>query len=136
MHKNSYILRGAGIIYYNLVNNNTEILCVKGKQSGKWGLPKGSLKKKETLKQCAIREMQEETNIKITKVQINSSESISFGNHIYFIIYGNQFTNIKTNDINEIEEIQWMTENDIDNLKKKFKNIGLRKLSKFLKKNM
>jgi len=36
---------------------------------GKWDLPKGKLDKGETLEQCAVREVREETGLKKIKLQ-------------------------------------------------------------------
>ena len=52
------VIAGGGMVF----NQNSEILFIK--RNGKWDLPKGKLEKKETIEQCAVREVEEETNCK------------------------------------------------------------------------
>ena len=53
-----------------LVNNEKdEILMIF--RRGKWDLPKGKLDKGETLEECAVREVEEETGLK--KLQLTST---------------------------------------------------------------
>ena len=52
-----------------VVNNRKEILLIQrayGKHKGKWSLPGGHQDKGETLKQTAVRETKEETNIRMS----------------------------------------------------------------------
>lgn len=49
-----------GIVY----NNNKEVMLMQ--RMGMWDLPKGKLEVNESFETCAIREVQEETNIKAT----------------------------------------------------------------------
>lgn len=48
-------------------NENDEVLLIF--RRGKWDLPKGKLDKGETLEECAVREVQEETGLKKIKLQ-------------------------------------------------------------------
>jgi ADP-ribose pyrophosphatase YjhB (NUDIX family) len=58
------IIKAAG----GLVNNNeNEILMIF--RRGKWDLPKGKLDPGETLEQCAMREVEEETGLKKLELQ-------------------------------------------------------------------
>ena len=107
LFKKNNKIRGAGIIYYTLDKKQHYILCVKGRMSKKFGLPKGRLKIKEKYKDCAIREMFEETNIIIPKEKINQSKYLYLGPHIYYIIEGNINTKTKINDKREISKIKW-----------------------------
>jgi len=58
-------------------NDENKILMIF--RRGKWDLPKGKLDKNETLKDCAIREVQEETGLK--KVKLESPLMITY--HTY-----------------------------------------------------
>ena len=49
------VIAGGGMVF----NKHSEILFIK--RNGKWDLPKGKLEKKETIEECAIREVSEET---------------------------------------------------------------------------
>lgn len=52
-----------------ITNEHNQILLQKRTDNGLWGLPGGLLELDETIEECAIREVKEETNldIKITK---------------------------------------------------------------------
>lgn len=49
------VVAGGGMVF----NDHSEILFIK--RNGKWDLPKGKLEKKETIEECAVREVSEET---------------------------------------------------------------------------
>ena len=51
------VVAGGGMVY----NKKGEILFIY--RNGKWDLPKGKLEKNETIEECAIREVQEETGV-------------------------------------------------------------------------
>ena len=57
------IIQAAGGL---IKNNENKILMIF--RRGKWDLPKGKLDKDETLEDCAIREVQEETGLKKVKL--------------------------------------------------------------------
>jgi 8-oxo-dGTP pyrophosphatase MutT (NUDIX family) len=60
-----------------VVNEKKEILLIF--RRGKWDLPKGKLDKGETLEECAVREVEEETGL--TKIKLVSPLTISY--HTY-----------------------------------------------------
>jgi ADP-ribose pyrophosphatase YjhB (NUDIX family) len=77
--------RSGGII---IDTKNNKILLVLNRESvinnnAKWGLPKGHLKTGEKYEQCATREIEEETGI---KVDINPRKFKKINDTIYFII--------------------------------------------------
>lgn len=57
------IIQAAGGL---ITNDKEEVLLIF--RRGKWDLPKGKLDKGETLEQCAVREVQEETGLKKIKL--------------------------------------------------------------------
>ncbi|HMC84422.1 MAG TPA: NUDIX hydrolase [Chitinophagaceae bacterium] len=65
--KKFIIVKAAGGL---VLNKNKEMLMIF--RRGKWDLPKGKLDKGETLEQCALREVEEETGLK----------NISLHNHL------------------------------------------------------
>ncbi len=71
---------GGGVVK----NNSGEILLIF--RRGKWDLPKGKLDEGETLEECAIREVQEETGIQKLKIvsplNITYHTYVEFGKHI------------------------------------------------------
>lgn len=58
--KNKFkVIKAAG----GIVDKNGKILLIYRKK--KWDLPKGKLDKKESIKNCAVREVEEETGVKV-----------------------------------------------------------------------
>ena len=60
-----------------IVFNDTKLLMIF--RNGLWDLPKGKVEPNENLKECAIREVEEETGVK--DLTIKGKEIISY--HIY-----------------------------------------------------
>ena len=56
--KFTFIQAAGGLV----INESDEIMLIF--RRGKWDLPKGKLDKGETIEQCAVREVQEETGLK------------------------------------------------------------------------
>lgn len=51
-------------------NENQEVLVIERADNGKTGIPAGSLEENETIEACIIREVREETGIKITALEV------------------------------------------------------------------
>jgi 8-oxo-dGTP pyrophosphatase MutT (NUDIX family) len=64
---------GGGIVF----NEDGDILLIK--RNGVWDLPKGHLEKGESMQECAIREVQEETGLK----EIELKNLVDISRHIY-----------------------------------------------------
>jgi 8-oxo-dGTP pyrophosphatase MutT (NUDIX family) len=71
------IIAGGGLV----LNDRGELLMIF--RRGKWDLPKGKLDKGETIEDCALREVREETGL----VNIERGELIDIGYHEYFDQY-------------------------------------------------
>lgn len=69
----TFVQAGGGLVR----NDGGELLMIFRK--GKWDLPKGKLDKGETLEQCAVREVEEETGI--SKTELLSPHSVTW--HVY-----------------------------------------------------
>ena len=72
--KHFKIIKAAGGL---VENNKGEVLLIFRRE--KWDLPKGKLDDDETLEECAVREVQEETGIKNLEIK----ESINITYHTY-----------------------------------------------------
>ena len=92
---------------------------------GKWDLPKGKLDSGETLEQCAVREVEEETGLK--KVQLLEPLLTTF--HTYhegskFILKESYWYTMKAEGIQNLQpqseedimEIKWVTAKEAENL--------------------
>ena len=71
------IIAGGGLV----LNDAGELLMIY--RRGKWDLPKGKLDEGETIEECAVREVEEETGV----TDIERGELISIGYHEYFDTY-------------------------------------------------
>lgn len=106
-----FIHPGARII---VENDKGQILMIRRKDNGNWGLPAGGLEENETIKECIIREVKEETGLDILKLQVigigsdPNIETVTYPNQDiiqYFNVefYSNQFSGeIKVLDKEEV----------------------------------
>ena len=98
-------------------NENNELLMIY--RRGKWDLPKGKLDEGETIEQCAVREVQEETGL--TAIELQKLVGITY--HQYFDTYVNADVTKETHwyamqaapgqqlvaqTTEDIEEIEWV----------------------------
>jgi 8-oxo-dGTP pyrophosphatase MutT (NUDIX family) len=103
-------------------NSNNELLLIY--RRGKWDLPKGKLDKGETLEDCAVREVMEETGLK--NVVLESPLMITY--HTYhegtkFILKESHWYAMKVNGEQklvpqteeDIAEIKWVKPGDLNN---------------------
>lgn len=118
-----------------LISNDAHQLLMIFRR-GKWDLPKGKLDEGETIEECALREVQEETGLQ--KVEIKNFMGITF--HEYFDTYSNKDVIKETHwfkmfaDNNQplipqteeqIEIIEWVDEENIsDKLSNSYPNIA------------
>jgi 8-oxo-dGTP pyrophosphatase MutT (NUDIX family) len=101
-------------------NENDEILMIF--RRGKWDLPKGKLDKGESLEECAVREVEEETGLK--KIKLTAALLVTY--HTYhegtrFILKESHWYTMKTKGDQaltpqteeDIHEIKWVKKTDI-----------------------
>lgn len=91
----------AGVVVYNSRLDKILIVQSKGKL---WGFPKGSLEQNETLYECAIRELKEETGILLDFEELLKLKRVFINKSLYFLYDVNLY------DINE--EIGKVQEDD------------------------
>ncbi len=102
-------------------DNNNNLLMIK--RLGFWDIPKGHLEKGETLQECAIREVEEETGIKKLKIQykigetrhlINKKNSYNLKISHWYMMSSN-FNGILTPQKKEdITKAKWIAPENID----------------------
>ena len=58
--------KSCGAVVYREGENGLEILLIQHKNGGHWAFPKGHVEKKETESETALREIKEETGLKVS----------------------------------------------------------------------
>ena len=111
----------AGVIIIN--KDKTKLLLVKGKVKGKWGPPKGKIEYKETTQIAAIRELYEETGIKLdinNAVRYKNTSKpyqLYLSNIVFYIFYLNEdnYNIFDPIDKNEIIDVKWFSIVELNN---------------------
>ena len=115
------MIRKCGII----LRYDNMYLLVYGRNSKKWGFPKGRCEYEETTAQTALRELKEETGIRLTRLDINTY--IRFNDNMYYMvdIDDPDMYPICIEDRNEIEEARWFATDEMLRLTHEQGNYGL-----------
>lgn len=101
-------------------NEHHEILLIF--RRGKWDLPKGKLDPGETLEQCAVREVEEETGLR--NVELKKQLTITyhtydeFGKHIlkdshWYLMKVKGHQDLQPQTEEDIQEIRWVKKKDL-----------------------
>lgn len=104
-----------------VINEKNEMLMIF--RRGAWDLPKGHLDKGETIEECAIREVQEETGLQ--KISIHSPLTVTYHtyeqgtHHIlkeshWFLMKRTGQETLVPQIEEDIEKIEWITPGDLD----------------------
>jgi 8-oxo-dGTP pyrophosphatase MutT (NUDIX family) len=106
-------------------NQNGEILLIF--RRGKWDLPKGKLDKGESLEECAVREVQEETGLHEVKLLApllityhtyhEGTRFILKESHWYTMEVSNNHT-LKPQTEEDIQDIRWVATKDLPGYQK------------------
>jgi 8-oxo-dGTP pyrophosphatase MutT (NUDIX family) len=122
-HKHGKLKRCGAII----IDDKRNILLVQG-HSGVWSLPKGHQSYiKEPYTICAMREVYEETGLKL-KITKNFKQ-VEIGNIVYYLIELNDYYKrfLKIRDKDEVKKIDWVHMKSImnlDNINWSLKQVG------------
>ena len=117
LKKKFKVIKAAGGI---VQNNENKILFIY--RLGKWDLPKGKKDKGEKIKDCAVREVEEETNTKVKIINRNCTTWHTYTRYKKFILKKTVWYKMKCIDDSrmkgqkkeKIEKVRWM-ENKIIN---------------------
>jgi len=88
-----------------IINNEGEVLLVRGRLSKKWSFPKGHCKRGETDLECASRELLEETGL-ILNEKYTSYHKLKGGSYFVFAVTGRPLGLCRDN--HEIDEVAWI----------------------------
>ncbi len=114
------IIAGGGLV----LNERNELLMIFRRE--KWDLPKGKLDANETIEQCALREVKEETginNLDLIKF-IGKTYHAYFDNWIkedvikeshWYLMQSSSNEKLIPQTTEDITELKWMNENEINN---------------------
>ena len=94
---------------------NYKFLVVKG-VSGIWSFPKGRCLPNELDEDCAMRELYEETGIKLNSLKNNKRFKIGTNVYYKYECSENQFTDFTIHDTNEVEEVAWKSIHELRQL--------------------
>jgi len=109
------------------ISDKGRILLVKGRQSGKWSLPKGHMELHENDISCAMRELYQETGI-VPDVHYSAYKKLSAGG--YFIFFFKDEPTPNPLDVKEIEEAIWI---EIDDIRDLNCNVDLNRCGRWIK---
>lgn len=113
------IKAGGGLVQ----NENDEVLFIF--RRNKWDLPKGKLDDGETIEQCALREVEEETgltNVLLKKLLLITNHTYNEnGKHIlketyWYKMKGTSAQSLIPQEEEQITEIKWITEHEMSTL--------------------
>ena len=112
------IKAGGGVVN----NNKKEILFIY--RMKKWDLPKGKLDKGETIKQCAKREVEEETKVKVSCGKKILSTWHTYTKNKKFILKKTTWymmesiddSKMKPQKKEKIEKVEWMKKSSVDDI--------------------
>lgn len=97
-----------------------QLLMIRRRDNGRWGLPAGGLEMDETIEQCIRREVREETGLTVGRLQVigiitnPERETVTYPNRDvvqYFTIefYSNDFRgSLQVEDVQEIKSVHWV----------------------------
>ena len=122
------MIKKCGIILYDI--QNKKYFLVKGKKSNKWGFPKGHMEEGESEIDTARREFYEETGYNLP-FSSSMDKKYIVKNNIYFIVIIERCNDLiqiseEIPDKNEIQELKWLSINDILSKNIKDLNFGLK----------
>ena len=96
----------------------TQMLLIKGKVSGKWGVPKGHREPTESNIDGAFREIFEETGLRVS-YSIDLVPSINCKKAKLFLLSVPSSYQLGVVDTNEIEDMRWISLKELDDISPK-----------------
>lgn len=111
------------------ISPNNRILLVQGRKTGLWSFPKGHMESGETALQCATRELQEETGLRLRTQPLAYKK---YGTNGYFIFNVAEEYRLFPQDSHEVMQARWFS---VDEIQKLQKNVGVSLFCRYLLKS-
>lgn len=101
-----------------LIRRDDEVLLVRKAEwpSGRYGLPAGFLNLGESLEDCAVREVREETGLEITGLTYVGSQSWPFPSQVMTGFFASYAGGALVVDHNELEDARWFPVSNLPTL--------------------
>ncbi len=105
------------VLVKKIFNGRTEVISMKRKRQNAWAIPGGHLEKDENLLECAMRECEEETGIKIKNIKmLGFSQDINKEKDAYYIMFWVEAEyesgELENKEPNRCLEVKWTPLND------------------------
>jgi bis(5'-nucleosidyl)-tetraphosphatase len=104
--------KSCGAVVYNTLGSSLEFLIIKHKNGEHWGFPKGHVEQGESEEETAIREVYEETGIKIEITtgfthRMKYSPKVGTVKEVVYFIGASKDKDVKCQE-SEIEDFKWL----------------------------
>lgn len=103
--------KSCGVVIYREINNDLEFLTISHRYDGHWGFPKGHVEGNESEEETAIREVCEESGLKVTlsdgfraKIEYSPKEGVTKEVIFFLAKVENDAVYIQ---LEEIKEYRW-----------------------------
>ena len=112
--------KSCGAIIFSLKENKEQILLIKHINGGHWSFPKGHVEDGETETETALREIEEETNLKVSldtrfrEITTYSPEKNVIKDVVYFFAVSDSRETAMQKE--EISDIKWVDISDAENI--------------------
>jgi len=102
-----------------ILDANNHLLIVCGRYSGKWSVPKGSLEEGEGYLEGALREIREETGLKLQPCSTTQLEYWAVNRaRLYLLQVDQEEPKLKPRDHGEIMDSMWLDMTDLEELER------------------
>lgn len=102
-----------------ILDANNHLLIVCGRYSQKWSVPKGSLEEDESYLEGALREIREETGLKLQPCSTSQLEFWAVNRaRLYLLQVDNERPKLKPIDKGEIIDAIWLDLNNLEQLER------------------
>jgi len=104
--------KSCGAVIYRTMDEIIEFLCISHRNDGHWGFPKGHVEKNESEEQTAVREVFEETGLKVTlmdgfRVSVEYLIKKETMKEVVFFLAEEKYQTVNI-EVDEIVDYKWL----------------------------